>query len=203
MTLPDTHAKLVSSRRAFDGFYAIDIVEVQPRSMRDGSLLPQMQRDMFRTRTAAAVVLYNPDADEILLSRQFRTGPWLRGEDPFLLECAAGIMDKNETPEQTACRECREETGCEVEHLEPVAISYPSPGCMDEIIHIFAGCYRQATAGFHGLAGEGEEIETTVLPATQVIAMLDAGKIRNGTALIALQWFARHHARLKKEWARQ
>ena len=45
---------------------------------------------------------------------QFRSGLLHRKDDPVIIEIVAGIIDENEKPEQTAMRECFEETGCKV-----------------------------------------------------------------------------------------
>ncbi|XP_060066252.1 ADP-sugar pyrophosphatase-like [Ylistrum balloti] len=59
--------------------------------------------------------------DSLVLVKQYR--PPMRG---YTLEMPAGLMDKNETPEQTAVRELKEETGytATVKHTSPIT-------CMD------------------------------------------------------------------------
>ncbi len=50
-----------------------------------------------------------------------------------------GMVDANETPEQTARREATEESGCEVAELNPIAHYYSSPGGTSEHVHLFVG----------------------------------------------------------------
>jgi ADP-ribose pyrophosphatase len=149
----------------------------------------------------SAVLLYDSRTDEILLNQQFRMGAMLAGaDDPFLLECAGGMIDDGETPEDAARREAWEEAGCRVTDLEPVGICYPSAGSVDEKFHLFIGRIDGARAGHHGVELEGEEIRTHIFPAAQVIEMADAGLIPHGVTLICVHWFARHRERLRKKW---
>ena len=55
-----------------------------------------------------------------ILIKQFRVGVLSTFKDELLDEIVAGIIDKNETPEETAKRECFEETGCIVKKIIPI-----------------------------------------------------------------------------------
>jgi ADP-ribose pyrophosphatase len=195
-------AKIISQKRVFERFFVLDVVEAEPHSLRHDGYTARIEREVLRHEDAvAAVLLYNPRTDEILFNRQFRMGVFLRGEDdPFVLESAAGGVDKGETPEEGARREALEETGCTVRELEFIGTCYPSGGCLDQKFYMYAGCIDEATPGFHGVEEEGEEIQTLLVPAEEAIRMLDRNEIQNATTVLMLHWFARHHARLKKKW---
>lgn len=194
-------ARLVSQKQVFARYHTLEVVQAEPRSLKDGSYLPPLEREMLRTGTASAILLYCPETDEVLLNQQFRMGAFFAGDaDPFLFEVAAGAIDDGETPIEAARREGLEETGCEVLDLEPMCSFYTSPGILDEVIYLHVGRIARPETGFHGVAAESEEIKTHLVSTEKLFAMLDDGTIRNATSMIAVQWFHRHHTRLKKKW---
>lgn len=195
-------ARITSRERVFDGFHTLDIVRAEPRSMKFDGFAPEMEREIFSCGGYAMVVLYVPETDEIMLNEQFRLGAFIaEPENAFLLECAAGMLDEGETPIDAAKRETLEETGCEVLDLVSVGSFFTSPGCLDELAHVFIGRIAKSDAGgVFGVEEEGEEIRTHLLPAEKVFEMLDAGLIRNGAAALGLNWFARHRAHLRAQW---
>lgn len=195
-------ARITSRKRVFDGFHTLDIVRAQPRSMKVDGFAPEMEREIFSCGGYAMVVLYVPETDEILLNEQFRLGAFIaEPENAFLLECAAGMLDDGETPIDAAKRETLEETGCEVIDLVSVGSFFTSPGCLDELAHVFIGRIAKSDAGgVFGVEEEGEEIRTHLMPAEKVFELLDAGMIRNGASALALNWFARHREHLRDQW---
>ncbi len=198
-------ARITHREQVFDGFHRLEIVRAEPRSLKFDGFAAEMEREIFTCGGYAMVVLYVPETDEILLNEQFRLGAFIADpEHAFLLECAAGMLDDNETPEQAARRETVEETGCAVLDLIPVGSFFTSPGCLDEEAHVFIGRIARGDAGgIFGVEEEGEEIRTHLLPAEKVFEMLDAGLIRNGAAALGLNWFARHRPRIRAQWLGQ
>lgn len=195
-------ATIVSREKVFDGFHRLEIIRVKPKSMKHDGWAEEMEREIFTAGPYSTVVLYVPETDEILLNEQFRLGAFMaRAQDPFLLECAAGMIDEGETPEEAAVRETLEETGCEVLELERIGSFYTSPGCLDEEAYVFVGrIARSDTSQIFGVEEEGEEIRTHLLKSDKVIEMLDQGLIQNGSSALALNWFARHRDRLRRQW---
>lgn len=195
-------AKTLSRQTVFDGYHRVEVVTLQPKSLTHGGWAEPMSRDVMHCGAFALAVLYVPETDEIVLSEQFRAGAWLAGaDDPFLLECAAGGIDDGETPEDAVIRETLEETGCAVTDLELIGPFFTSPGCLAEQGYLFcARIEKPDQTGIFGVEEEGEEIKTHLLPATQVIQMLDEGHIQNGPSALALHWFARHRETLRAKW---
>lgn len=100
-----------------------------------------------------------------------------------LLEIPAGRLSPGEDPAACGLRELAEETGLSAGVLEPLGTFYPSPGVMDEVIHLFLGKeLAQGTAR----PERYEEIETVALPVASALRMARDGRIRDGKTLAAL-----------------
>jgi ADP-ribose pyrophosphatase len=194
-------AKILARETIFDGYHRLEMLRVQPRSLKHEGWTAEMEREVFFGKPIAVVLLYIPETDEILLNQQFRLGAMLAGcENPFMYECAAGAVDPGETAENAARREAHEETGCDVVDLEFVGKTYSSPGCMAEEFQMYIGRIAKAESGIFGHEHEGEEIKTHLLPYAKVMEMLDGGQIPNVTSSMILYWFARHRERLRAKW---
>lgn len=195
-------AKILSRKTVFESYHKLDVVSVQPRSLRDPDKWGHpMEREIFFGKTIAIIVLYIPETDEILLNQQFRLGAMLAGETkPHMMECAAGAVDPGEEPEEAARRETLEETGCKVLDLEFVGNCYSSPGCMAERFYMYIARIAKAETGIYGHEHEGEEILTHLVPFRKIVEMIDKGEITNVNAALMLNWFARHRDRLRKKW---
>src|SRR5471030_2322617 len=120
------------------------------------------ETEVYFRPDAIAVLLVNDKRKTILLTHQFRLPTFLNGsESGYMIETCAGIIDADETHEQTAHREAEEETGCKIYDLENVANAYTSSGGLTEFVHFFIASYdeenRNGKSG--GLKDEGEDIE--------------------------------------------
>jgi len=162
-----------------------------------------MEREVFERGATAAVLPYDPIRDEVVLIRQFLPGFLFSGRDPFPLHIVAGMIGSGETPQDVAVREAMEEAGLSLKErpMEKAASYLPSPGGSSEVIHVFIACVDASDAGgCHGLPEEHEDIRVEVLRLENAIALLDAGDIEDGPALVALLWLARHRERLRRAW---
>ena len=160
--------------------------------------------DIVRRGRAAAIVLYDPERDSVVLIEQFRLAALLGGRSPWQLEAVAGLLDghSEETAEEVARREAREEANLDpVGPLVPIQTILPASGSYDETIALFCGRVDSRHAeGIYGLPEEQEDIRVVVKTMSEVEAMLDAGAIDNGHTVICLYWLLRHRDRLRKEW---
>jgi ADP-ribose pyrophosphatase len=72
-----------------------------------------------------------------------------------------------------------------------------TPGITDEEVTLFAAAVDAAAVPRHSPHQTGDEhIETLRVSFDAAIALIDSGRIRNGPALLALQWLALNRARL-------
>jgi ADP-ribose pyrophosphatase len=162
----------------------------------------QVKREVLRSGAAVAVLLYDAQADSVILIEQFRVGAYLNGlPERWILECVAGMVDEGETPEAAARREAEEETGCKITSVERIGQYLTSPGITDEIVTIFVARADAAHAGgVHGLASEAEDIQTRILKREEALAKADRGEVVNIVTQVALLWFARHGEALRQRW---
>ena len=144
---------------------------------------------------------YDVENDALILIEQFRAGSLNDADSPWMLELVAGVVEDGEDDESVVRREAREEAGCEIAELEPVASFYPSAGACSEHVRLFCGRALSAGVGeVLGLEEEGEDILVHRLPREEALAMLADGLFNNGHTLVAMQWFALHWQRLRRAW---
>jgi nudix-type nucleoside diphosphatase (YffH/AdpP family) len=168
----------------------------------DGAMSAPLVRAVLASGDAATVLPFDPARGRVLLVEQFRAGPFARRDPhPWTLEAVAGRCDGMEPPEETARREAREEAGVELGRLERIAGFYPTPGIAAEFITAFIGeADLGADGGVHGLAAEGEDLRTIVVPRARAFAALASGEVSNAPLLVSLLWLQRHHRKLAAGW---
>lgn len=157
----------------------------------DGEMSNVIEREVFVTPyQAAGMLLYDPEQQKIATIEQFRFGAIKDNHSPWIQEIVMGMMDApNESPQQTAIREAKEEAGATVKRVVPITSFYPSPGILSEFMHLFCGEVDITTlGGYHGLAEEDEDIKVTIMSLDEVEKALSTGKIKSAVAIIALQW---------------
>jgi len=199
--IADDRVELIEKTTPFKGYFRIDRYTLRHRT-HDGGWTPPMTREVFERGHAVAVLLYDPQRDEVGLIEQFRPGALAAGWEPWLTEVVAGIIDEGETPEAVAIREAKEEAGVEVSQIESVSRYLVSPGGTTESMEIF--CARvdaSQLSGVHGLEEEGEDIRVFALPFAEAMARLKDGRIGNSMTIIALQWLTLNHDDLRRRWS--
>ncbi len=171
----------------------------------DGDWTDTLSREVMERGEVAAVLPFDPVRNEVILIEQFRVGAWsAEWPEPWLLECVAGIVEPGESPEEMVRREAREEAGCDITALAPIARYFSTPGACSEKVDLFCGRVDTfGLGGIHGLAEEGEDIRATVWTLTDALTLLDTGQICNSMTLIAMQWLARHHTDLAEKWLQE
>ncbi len=151
------------------------------------------QLELVRHSGASAVVplLGEPDDPDarIVLLRQFR---YAAGGDIY--EIPAGRPDREGEPwEDVARRELEEETGYVAGRLRRMTTIYTTPGFTDERIHLFLA--TDLTRGETNL-DDDEFVEVLAVPRSEVLAMIEDGRIIDAKSVTALLFHARFHARL-------
>ncbi len=199
-TAQDPRIEIIAKDTPFKGYFQIDSYRLRHRKF-DGGWTQEMSREIFERGHAAAVLLYDPELDQVVLIEQFRLGAYAAGFEPWLIEVVAGIIDPGETPEDVVRREAQEEAGCDVTQLHPIGSYLATPGGSSESLTLFCGKVDAGKAGgIHGLEHEGEDIRVLVLPRTQALQKLAEGAVCNFTAVVALQWLALNHTEIMSIW---
>ncbi|BAN50940.1 NUDIX domain-containing protein [Metapseudomonas resinovorans] len=198
---PDPDAvEIVEQETCFQGFYRLDRLSLRHRQF-SGAMGPVIHRELFVRHDAVCVLPYDPQRDQVVLIEQFRVGAYGKSENPWLLELVAGLIDKDEEPEEVARREAVEEADLQLTSLWPITTYYPSPGGSNERVHLFLGrCDSDGAGGVHGLAEEGEDIRVHVMPLEDALALMREGRLDNAASMLALQWLALNRAEVRGLW---
>lgn len=199
-TFSQADVEVVEREECFRGFYKLDRLHLRHRLFA-GGMGKLISRELFVRHDAVCVLPYDPRRDEVVLIEQFRVGALDKSANPWLLELVAGLIDKDEQPEEVARREAVEEAGLTLGSLWPVCAYYPSPGGSDERVHLFVGrCDSVGAGGIHGLEEEGEDIRVHVLPFEDALARVRDGRIDNAASIMALQWLALNRDEVRGLW---
>ena len=151
-----------------------------------------VQKEVYFRPDAVAVLLIDRQQQKLLLTKQFRLPAFLNGSDTgYLVEACAGLIDENETPEQTAIREVEEETGYQIKDPERIAGGYSSPNGTTEFMYLFLAEYTSDKdhPKFGGLKQEGEDIELIELDFAAAKEQLKQGAFRDIKTILLLQHF--------------
>jgi ADP-ribose pyrophosphatase len=100
-----------------------------------------------------------------------------------LLEVPAGTIDPGESPEETAGRELREETGYRAGSMRRLCAWFVSPGVMTERMYLFL-C-EDLEPGPAKLEPD-ERLKPVIVPWDQALAMIDDGRIEDAKSMLAL-----------------
>lgn len=202
--------RVIAKQQRFKSYVHVDSYLLKHRLF-DGGWSDEMSREVLERGHAAAVLLYDPDLDLLVLIEQFRAGAFAALADdlmpdqqtPWLIECVAGIIEAGESPQDVVRREAVEEAGCVIEQLTPLYHYYSSPGCLSESVFLFCGRVDAANAGgIHGLDVEHEDIRVFTATPEQAWQWLQTGRINNAMTMLALQWFRLNHDSLRRQWLR-
>jgi len=185
----------------YDGFFRMEKYRLR-HELFQGGWSPDITRECLERGHAVAVLLYDPDHDQVVLLEQFRVGALDFPGGPWLLEIVAGIMDDpDESAEEVARRETVEEADCELLELLPICHYLVSPGGTSESITLFCGRVdATGVSGLRGLPEEHEDIRLHVVSRGEALELLYAGRINSAAPIIALQWLELNRPRLLEHW---
>jgi len=121
----------------------------------------------------AVVVIPIEDDGRVVLIRQFRAAI-----DRELWEVPAGSVDRDESADAAARRECEEEIGRVPQRVERIAALFPTPGyCDEEMIFFRATGLREPPAGSRRQPDEDEDITAKSVAVSEAREMVARGEI--------------------------
>ncbi len=183
------NVEIQNKRTVFDDKFKIDEATLRFQKF-NGQMSDTVHRLVFERGDLAAALLFNKDTQKVLLIEQFRYPAYEKGPG-WIQEIVAGVIEKNEHPEETIRREIREEIGYEVrEPLTHIATFYVSPGGTSERNMLY---YVEVSNADHvssggGKVSEHEDIELVEITLPELWQALDNGDIVDAKTLIAAQW---------------
>jgi len=184
--------KVEERHREYDGFFKLDIVDLRFERF-DGKMSERVSRLVFERGDSAAVLLYDPQKDTVVLVEQFRYPAYDReGGEGRLLEVVAGTIRGARSPEAVARAEALEEAGYALDELEYLSTFYPSPGACTERIFLYLGYVSDAgrVGPGGGTPESGEDIRVHEILLDRALQLVKQGSIRDAKTIIALQYLA-------------
>ncbi len=162
----------ISTKEIYDG----RIIKVKNDTVRlpDGTIA---ERELVLHNGGACVVALDNE-NNVLLVKQYR-----KPFDSELLEIPAGKLEKNEDPFLAGKRELREETGFIAEKFTKISETYPSPGYLNEKIHI----YLAENLKFVGQdLDDGEFVEVLKVPLEKAVEMVLTNEIKDSKTQVGI-----------------
>ena len=180
--------EILDQKTNYKGYFSIVTLQYRHKLFA-GGWSDVVEKEVFERGNSVGVLLYDPIADRIAMIEQCRAGAVPHPENPWLVEIVAGECEPDETNQQVAIREAKEEAGVDITELVPICNYFVSPGGSTEKMELF--CARvdsHQMGGIYGLQDEHEDIKVIVVACDEAFEQVRTGAINTGPAIIALQW---------------
>jgi ADP-ribose pyrophosphatase len=160
-----TETERLSHERVYDGkVFDVDRDKVRMPNGRTVTV------DVVR-HPKSVVLIPVPEPGHVILIRQYRYAV-----NAFLWELPAGSVDKGESPEQAARRECHEEIGKVPATIVRMATMFPTPGyCDEEMVFFRLSSLEEPTEA--AALDEDEDIEAKTFELREARDMIRRGEI--------------------------
>jgi ADP-ribose pyrophosphatase len=128
----------------------------------------------------SVVIVPHFPGGRVIMVRQYRHAV---GES--LWELVAGGLEPGETPRQGARRELLEETGYRARVIKPLLEFFPSPGVMNEKMHLFEA---HGLTLSRGQPDADERLDIGIFGTDELRKMVQKNKIRDAKTLVGILW---------------
>jgi ADP-ribose pyrophosphatase len=174
--------KLISSKLAYEGplFHVYTDYVQEPGSS-------AMRRDVIRHNGSVVILAVDNSKSKkdpwIVMERQYR-----HAAGQYLWEIPAGKLEEGEDRVLGAKRELLEETGYSARRWSKLVRYYASPGFLGEWMQVFLA---EGLVAGDARPEEDELIDFRLVKMSEVLKMIDEGKIMDGKTLISVMLYAR------------
>jgi ADP-ribose pyrophosphatase len=175
-------ATLLDSQVTYDGaLFRVQRDHIVEPGGREG------YRDIIKHNGSVVILAVDPAKRKkdpwIVIERQYR-----HAAGQFLWELPAGKLDAGETPLEGAKRELAEETGYSAKKWSPLVDYFASPGFLGESMKVFLA---EGLVAGDAHPEEDEEIDFRLVKLSELLEMVDKGKIIDGKTLTTILLYAR------------
>jgi len=180
--------KILSKEVVYQGYFRMAKYCIKHK-LYAGGWSDDITREVFERGDSAAVLLHDPKRQKVILVEQFRAGCLTNQPNPWVIELVAGRIEEDESANEVAIREAKEEANCEISNLIKIGQFVLSAGACDEKITLFAAeIDSHNKSGIFGLPEENEDIKLITMSYSEAWQALTNGKIVTAPTVIALQW---------------
>ncbi|MGB7730274.1 MAG: NUDIX hydrolase [Candidatus Acidiferrum sp.] len=133
------------------------------------------------THSGSVVILPVFDDGRILMIRQYR-----HATRQYLWELVAGRVDHGESVKRAAARELKEETGYRAAKYQAFLSFFPSPGFLEERMHLFLA--KGLTAG-EAEPEADEKIISHAYTVNELKIMIKRGELKDGKSIAGILYY--------------
>ena len=182
-SLGEGDAHLEETRIDGEQVYAGTLLDVR----RDAVRLPDGGRATreYVVHPGAVLVVPMPDADSVIVERQFRYP-----HNRVFVEFPAGKRDPGEAPHATAVRELREEAGYAAATWTHLGVVHPIVSYSTEAIDVWLA---EGLTHVGAALDPGEFLDVLRMPLADLVAAADAGEVTDMKTVAALYFLLRRH----------
>lgn len=156
----------------------------------DGEMSGKVEKVIVRRNDAVSAVVYNTDTQQYIFVSQFRYSAYRNGENGWLTELMAGVIDKDETPEDALVRELEEELGYTTDKAEKITSFFTAPGYTTEQVHLYyvevSNASKSGKGG--GVEDEHENIEPVSYSLEEIREIMEAHTFNDAKTIIGCNY---------------
>jgi ADP-ribose pyrophosphatase len=182
----------LGSERLVDGFFTVDAITLR-HELIAGGMTPPIKRFLLRRPDAVCAVVVNTDRQVMYFVRQFRVGPASKGDNAWMTELAAGLVDERESCEAAVLREVAEELGFQATSASEITMIYTSAAIISERIYIYyievTDDQRVSDGG--GIPTEHEDLEIIEVELSDLQRFRSEADLADCKTQIGLDWYLR------------